>query len=92
VLFAAVRLLGPLPLVYGYGWPSSLLLMVCLMTISIAASALSWHWYEAPFLRLKSHFSPRRPVAGAILQARTTSLGSPTQEAPAPGEERPVTT
>jgi peptidoglycan/LPS O-acetylase OafA/YrhL len=92
VLFAAVRLLGPLPLMYGYGWPSSLLLMVCLMTISIAASALSWHWYEAPFLRLKSHFSPRRPVAGAILQARTTSLGSPTQEAPAPGEERPVTT
>ena len=92
VMFAAVRLIGPLPLIHGYGWPASLLLMVCLMTISIAAGTLSWHYYEEPFLRLKSHFTPRRPASEGTLHTRAIRLASPAPEVREPGEERPVTT
>jgi len=90
-MYAAMRLIEPLPLVYGYGWPSSLLLMAGLMAISITAGALSWHWSEEPFLRLKSHFSHPRPAFRAGQHPTTPFLDPRTPDVLAPGEARSVT-
>jgi peptidoglycan/LPS O-acetylase OafA/YrhL len=69
VIQGLVPSIDHLPLIAGYGWPSSVARMLFLSTAAIFAGFLSWNLYEKQVLKLKRYFSygPRR---GKILEPR----------------------